>query len=168
MASWTTPRTWATSEIVTAAQLNEQVRDNTLNLYDNSVRIVSKGTATSDKTVTATTEATASTIVSAVAFTPNGTSDYLIECTWPRVKGNSGNVTKGVLLRDATVLCQWLLGADPEQQGGTFRFIDAAPAAVSSTYTWKAFVSGDTTTVNGGAGGTGNFAPLLITVSKIT
>ena len=26
--SWTTPRTWVTGEIVTAAQMNEQVRDN--------------------------------------------------------------------------------------------------------------------------------------------
>lgn len=29
MATWTTPRTWVTDEVVTAAQMNEQVRDNT-------------------------------------------------------------------------------------------------------------------------------------------
>ena len=26
--AWTAPRTWSTGEIVTAAQLNEQIRDN--------------------------------------------------------------------------------------------------------------------------------------------
>jgi len=30
--SWVSPRTWVTDEIVTAAQLNEQLRDNTLHL----------------------------------------------------------------------------------------------------------------------------------------
>jgi hypothetical protein len=29
MATWATPRTWVTGEVVTAAQMNEQVRDNT-------------------------------------------------------------------------------------------------------------------------------------------
>lgn len=31
--AWTTPRTWTTGEIVTAAMLNEQVRDNMLALF---------------------------------------------------------------------------------------------------------------------------------------
>lgn len=31
---WTTPRTWATGEVVTAAMLNQQVRDNHNFLYD--------------------------------------------------------------------------------------------------------------------------------------
>lgn len=32
--AWTTPRTWATSEMVTAALLNEQLRDNLVDLDD--------------------------------------------------------------------------------------------------------------------------------------
>lgn len=40
--AWTAPRTWVTSEIVTAAQLNEQIRDNSLYLVgiaDNAGRV---------------------------------------------------------------------------------------------------------------------------------
>lgn len=32
--AWTTPRTWTTGEVVTAAQMNSDVRDNTQHLFD--------------------------------------------------------------------------------------------------------------------------------------
>lgn len=38
MANWTTPRTWVTGEVVTAALMNTHVRDNTTYLYENSAR----------------------------------------------------------------------------------------------------------------------------------
>lgn len=34
MPTWTTPRTWSAGEVVTAANLNEQVRDNTEHLFN--------------------------------------------------------------------------------------------------------------------------------------
>lgn len=37
---WVTPRTWADGNVVTAAQLNQDIRDNTNELYDASIGIV--------------------------------------------------------------------------------------------------------------------------------
>lgn len=48
--AWTTPRTWATNELVTAAMLNEQLRDNMNTLYSpnyNSVKVNTSGSTTS-------------------------------------------------------------------------------------------------------------------------
>lgn len=49
--AWTTPRTWATNELVTAAMMNEQLRDN-LNylLNPNSFYVASTGTYTTTST----------------------------------------------------------------------------------------------------------------------
>lgn len=42
--AWTTPRTWTVGEVVTAAELNEQIRDNVGYLYDRAVTgIVNSG-----------------------------------------------------------------------------------------------------------------------------
>lgn len=41
--AWTTPITWSTAQIVTATELNEQVRDNENFLYD-SLNLVTVGT----------------------------------------------------------------------------------------------------------------------------
>jgi hypothetical protein len=49
MTAWTTPKTWVADDGLTAAELNEQVRDNTLHLYE---RVVGYNpTTSSDDTV---------------------------------------------------------------------------------------------------------------------
>lgn len=48
--AWTTPRTWATNELVTASLMNEQLRDNMNALYSpnyNSVKTNTSGSTTS-------------------------------------------------------------------------------------------------------------------------
>jgi thiamine kinase-like enzyme len=47
--AWTAPRTWVTSELVTAPHLNEQIRDNMLEV----TRIYARATATADVVSTA-------------------------------------------------------------------------------------------------------------------
>ena len=46
--AWTAPRTWVTAEVVTAAQMNEQVRDNSTWLKANTAQLISETVLTGD------------------------------------------------------------------------------------------------------------------------
>ena len=47
--AWTAPRTWTTGEVVTAAQLNEQIRDNENWLKASAIELLENNTLTSDE-----------------------------------------------------------------------------------------------------------------------
>lgn len=53
-ATWTTPRTWVTGEVVTAAQLNEQIRDNEDWLKAGAIEKLDSHTVTGSDTATIT------------------------------------------------------------------------------------------------------------------
>lgn len=63
MASWTTPKTWAVGDILTAADMNTYVRDNTTFLHGNNLH------KTTTKTVNGGVDGTAETDLFAGEFT---------------------------------------------------------------------------------------------------
>ena len=81
--AWTTPATFVSGAILTAAQMNTNVRDNTNALYDSIRRLayVTRGAAGTDNyTVSAgSTGAAADIFASDITFTADGTSTYWVE-----------------------------------------------------------------------------------------
>jgi hypothetical protein len=55
VTSWTTPKTWVSGSALTAAEMNEQVRDNTLHLYERVVGYAP--TKSADQNIASTTYA---------------------------------------------------------------------------------------------------------------
>jgi hypothetical protein len=89
--AWTTPITYTAGAILTAAQLNTNLRDNTNALYD-SVRRLGYQTRTTDYAVDQTAIGSAANIFStSITFTADGTSSYLLECMFPAVDSLAAN-----------------------------------------------------------------------------
>lgn len=124
------------------------------------------GQWTSTVNITATTEATANTIVTASAFTADGSSTYLVESFIP-------SATKGV-----TYTQFWLyegsssigaFGVQGVAGAGQSLKLEAhvLPAAGSRTYSLRGSVDAPTGTATGGAGGAGAYVPGFIRVTKV-
>jgi hypothetical protein len=143
--TWTAPRTWSTGELVTAALLNEQIRDNLSYLKD-----ITLVTFTSNVSVTGTAFVD---IVSSAA-TDYGATPIIVEFYCIRVTaGGSGSVV--LSLRDgATDLGRFLALSTSESSNPTYAAVKITPTAGSHTYKISAKnLTSQTSTVFAGAGG---------------
>ncbi len=123
------------------------------------------GQWTTGVNITATTEATANTIVSASAFTAAGSTTYRVHMFIP-------SATKGV-----TYTQFWLyegsssIGAVGVCTNATtvsvYMTCDVTPASGSRTYSLRASVDAPTGTATGGAGGAGAYVPGSIVVVTV-
>lgn len=129
----------------------------------------------SDVTLVATTEGGATTIVTAPAFTADGTSAYMIDFFSPNVKHIGGNRGTFVLYEDGSSI--GLLGGDMGLLGAVtddFRAparlsLRRIPASGSRTYSVRGFsTNANQSIVQAGAGGSGARVPGFIRITKAT
>jgi hypothetical protein len=90
--AWTNPITYVSGAILTAAQLNTNVRDNTQALFD-SVRRIDLKTRATNYTINQSALSSAGDVFSTdITFTADGTSSYVVEMHFPAVdNGATGN-----------------------------------------------------------------------------
>lgn len=127
---------------------------------------------TSNTSVTATTEGTADTVVTATAITFDGATVAMIEFYAPLVDNPAGGASRSqtlVLYEDGASIGQIgqvLNTATAVNQTPVHVVRRRTPAAGSRTYSIRAYVSAGTGTVYGGAGGSGAIMPAFILVVK--
>lgn len=133
--AWTTPRTFVTAEIETAAIFNTHLRDN-LNFLKSGIYVNTTVTANSAAT-SATTELV---VASAPALTPDGTTPIEVMFNWYNV---TLTVTTDLFLMklydgptagSGTQIGQFLLNSAANGGSGMMRYA-YVPTAVSHTYT---------------------------------
>jgi hypothetical protein len=128
---------------------------------------------TADAAPTATTEATANTVVTAAAVSFDGSTTVLIEFFAPYASPtNTAGAYVFFVLYDGSSSIG-LMGAirTPSATGDhvvpvrlTHRL---TPSNASHTYSIRAYVSSGTGEVVGGSGGTGNYVPGFIRITKV-
>lgn len=124
--------------------------------------------------MTHTTQATADTVVTAGAFTADGTSAYLIEfysySVIPGATAAGRNVS--IQLFDGATAIGTLGIVQTPAAAATVVPVRAArrlvPANASKTYAVKAIVNAGTGTIDAGAGGSGVAMPGYIRITKVT
>lgn len=132
---WTTPRTWVTGEVVTAAELNAHVRDN-VNFLKSGV-YAQQTLTTSSSSTSGTTELV---VASAPAITFDGTTPAEVTFNWQNVALTVGTDTFRVRLYDGptagsgTQIAEWLLAVATTGGSGFIRAI-VTPSAGSHTFT---------------------------------
>jgi hypothetical protein len=169
--AWTEPRTWTTGEIVTKAILDTHVRDNLNEVWHE----VAYNEITSGVSTTATTEATAATVISSSAVTFDGATlacveffspdvlpasvvnEYVLGTLWVSVGGGADAIV-GRLFFESTATA-----------GASHRSVMAVrrltPASGSIVYRVKIQVNGGTSgSVGAGAGGATTLLPAFIRV----
>lgn len=127
---------------------------------------------TSDVTVTATTEATANTVVTASAVTFDGATQAIIEFFTPWADQPATPATLKFWLYDgSSSIGQTGMYASSSANGGTTSLYlpvylsrRLTPSAASHTYSIRASVTSGTGTVHGGAGGAGVLVPGFIRI----
>ena len=113
-------------------------------------------------------EGSAPTIVTAPAFTADGTSAYVVEFFAPRwTAGSAPNASKLYLYQDGSSIGHLadIDGAD-SLVGFAYGQRRLIPSAGSRTYSIRGTSSAGDGTVVGAAGGSGNFVPGFIRVSR--
>jgi hypothetical protein len=171
--AWTAPRTWVVGEIVTAALLNTHVRDNLKFLWHE----VSYDQITAGVSSTATTEGTATTVISSSAVTYDGAQLATVEFFSPDVLPAS-SATEYVL---GTLWYTLNGGADVIVGRFFFESSQAAnvghrsvfavrrlvPPAGSVAFRVKIQVNGGTSgSVGAGAGGAATLLPAFVRVLR--
>lgn len=127
---------------------------------------------TNDNSITATSEGTANSVVSGHSVTYDGATTIIIEFFCPRAQAASGasHFLQIVLLEDGTSIGSIGLVGAVSASGNNYTFGTArrrrTPSAGAHTYSVAAFVDASTGHVVGGAGGSGNFVPGYIRITK--
>lgn len=161
---WTTAVTRATGFGVTASVWNTEHVDNM-----NYLKEVAYTQFTSPPNITATTEATANSIVSAGAITFENVP-HLIEFKAPWIQpGAVGGDGIIMVLYDGTSIGRLdLFEADSAlRQVPYYTCHRLTPTAASHTYSVRAFVPSGTGTVGAGTGGSGNYMPGFIRITRV-
>lgn len=128
---------------------------------------------TSAVNITATSEATADTVVTAGAESFDGSTLAIIEFFAPMARpAASANATIDYVLYDGASSIG-LIGRQHAAAASSANFAlylvhRLTPSNASHTYSIRAFVSTGTGVVTGGAGGSGNRLPGFIRISKLT
>jgi hypothetical protein len=122
--------------------------------------------------ITATTEGTADTVVTGNAVTYDGTTIVLIEFYCPFAAPPAGNVNTIFALYDGSGSIGRMAQFTNSDAANTGRIpVHASrrltPSNASHTYSIRAYVDSGTGTVNNGAGGSGNYMPLFIRITKV-
>lgn len=130
---------------------------------------------TSIVTSTQTTEAAADVVVTAGAFTADGTSAILIEFWATAWEAPSDGTVNIALYENGASIGRWAAASFLVSGAETilsYSPVYAArriiPASGSRTYSVRLFGSAGTKTVYAGAGGSGNDPPAFIRITKVT
>jgi hypothetical protein len=166
--AWTTAVTRASGYGVTAAVWNSEHVDNM-----NYLKEVGYSQVTSDVTVTATSEATATAVVALGAITYEAVP-HMIEFSAPDARPNTGaagqNITFALFDSTTAVVGVWGRIATPAASGNLlpvrlgYRF---TPTAASHTYNVKCWVSVTSGLVQAGAGGSATHGPAWLRIVRI-
>lgn len=163
---WTTPHTYATSDVVTAANLNE-TRDN-LTFLKSGVALVSSVTSSQGPT-SGTTELVVAT---SPAFTADGSTLVAIDFTWYNINESVAGDFFQVKLYEGTTpgagtqLAQWIHNGAPSSTvigGGLVRAV-VTPSAGTHTYTARIVRSSGSGTATLSASST---APAILMVTQV-
>lgn len=123
---------------------------------------------TTDTSITATTEGTANTIVTANAVSYDGSTKIVIHFFCGRVEPPSGGYLWLVLYDGAGSIGQWDLSQSGSTGGrGQKAEYRLTPSNASHTYSVRAFVNAATGTAYAGAGGSGVGMPAFIRQTKV-
>lgn len=127
---------------------------------------------TSPLTISVTTEATASTVVTAAAVTFDGTTEVDIEFGCPYVQpASAANAGVHLILYDGSSSVGFLGTVGSPAANNLLLPVRASrtltPSAASHTYSVRAYQAGGNGTVGAGAGGSGNYMPGYIKITKV-
>jgi hypothetical protein len=166
--AWTTAVTRASGYGVTATVWNSEHVNNM-----NYLKEVAYSEITSDVTVTATSEATATAVVALGAITYEAVP-HMIEFSAPDARPNTGaagqNITFALFDSTTAVVGVWGRIATPAASGNLlpvrlgYRF---TPTAASHTYNVKCWVSVTSGLVQAGAGGSATHGPAWLRITRI-
>lgn len=126
--------------------------------------------ATSQVAVTATTEATANTLVTAASLPFDGSTVVYVEFFSPIVRSGTGtNATIVVLYDDSTSLGWFCQTRDGSASGGPidtnlYGIRRLTPSAATHTYSARAWCPAGNGIVFAGSGGNGNIMPMFIRI----
>lgn len=121
---------------------------------------------TANVSVTATSQATANTVITGNTITYDGTK-VKVEVFAPEISQGTSNRVLGVILRDTTVLGQWVWGTNNSNGITTLGTLFDTPSAADHTYAVKAFLDASGTgTIQAGPGGSGALMPAFLRVTK--
>jgi hypothetical protein len=169
-----------------AAQLNEVIADfedggivwtltddaanHRVKIAGAASRFLSEGTAVANVTVSATTEATATTICSAGAVTFDGSTPAIIECFAPDFDAGAATYDITFVLYDGASsigqLGEIISSTASTDRRSFFSTTRLTPSAASHTYSFRAFRAATNVTVHAGGGGVGVRFPASIRVYK--
>lgn len=119
---------------------------------------------TSPVSVTATTEAAGTTVISCAAHTFDGSAVFVTFFAASVSGGGACNVSLFEASTQITELADSNPGASGNPITGMFRF---TPTAGSHTYTVTAFRTVSNATIQAGSGGTAGFPPCFIRFTKV-
>ena len=161
-AVWTSPKTWATGELVTAALLNTHLRDNLefLKAPPTTVYVLNES---SDYTTTSTAFVNVDNTKLALALTTNG-GDVLISFHGMLLSSSNGRVISldvevdGVRLGgdDGLIAAHWVSGVLVSASSVSFTVLARGLSAGNHTFKlqWKLNIGSATATLYAGAGTT--------------
>jgi hypothetical protein len=127
---------------------------------------------TAGGSITATSEGSADTVVTAGAVTFDGSTEAIIEFSAPNARPDTGAASRTLnvwLFEDGSSIGQLGLLASPAAGGANAPLLLRrllTPASGSRTYSIRATVNVGTGVITAGAGGAGNQVPGYIRVSK--
>lgn len=164
--SWTDPTTRATGDLITASIWNTDLVDNLVALHDGLQFDYAQITAA--VSITATTEGAATSVITGNSITYSG-AKVKVELWAPMASSpTNGDYLYLVLLRDSTVLGRAKFSAGSVANENVIPHVVAydTPSAGAHTYAAKGFIgSGSGSSVQAGAGGSGNLLPAYLLVS---
>lgn len=137
--AWTAPRTWVTSEVVTAAQLNTHLRDNLIDLDRRTT--TTQGAVGALQSTTSTAYTDMATVGPAVTVTIGAVGKALVSlyCALSNASGNFALMSWSTIGASTTFASDdWSLqynGTSDVRMGGTVMFLGGA--AGSTTFTAK-------------------------------
>lgn len=156
--AWTAPRTWVAGEIVTAAIGNQHWRDNLKEVW-REVDYAQITTATTN--VTATSAATANTIITGTSLTFEATP-LLIEVALSSADKGTNNIAIHVW-EDSTDLGQ-VAFISATGRVPVYRKLRRTPSAAAHQYSVRAWVDAGTGHVYAGGGGAGTDTPAYMRI----
>lgn len=120
--------------------------------------------------ITGTTEGTASTCITGNSVSYDGSTEVCVEAWAPGIyNGSSGHWTFPLLLIDTTVIGRavWVTNTSSTfSVAAPYLKVFYTPSAGSHQFILKAFVDAGSGQWNAGAGGTGNYLPSFLRVTK--
>lgn len=136
--TWTPPESWAPDEVVTAAKMNAQVKDNLLHLFDTKGRILQVVSTTTTTAVTTSSNSYTDT-GSTATITPSATSSLVLVIANIALYQTTNGFGLRLLRGSTTILDSVADGTGPYQfyaegDRSTLVFLDAPNAATATTY----------------------------------